>query len=88
MFADVKVLSEDSERLKNLDASFFLTRKFFCFLLLSVIVWVVVAMTQVQTSAYVCFLLLSVIVWVVVAMTQVQTSAYVVDNYLLLCLGC
>ena len=29
MFADVKVLSEDSERLKNLDASFFLTRKFF-----------------------------------------------------------
>ena len=29
MFADVKVLSEDSERLKNLDASFFLRRKFF-----------------------------------------------------------
>ena len=88
MFADVKVLSEDSERLKKPGCILLPDKKIFCFLLLSVIVWVVVAMTQVQTSAYVCFLLLSVIVWVVVAMTQVQTSAYVVDNYLLLCLGC
>ena len=64
VFADVKVLLEGSERLRNLDASFFLTREFSRFLLLSV------------TD------------WIVVAMTQVQTSAYVVDNYLLLCLGC